>query len=152
MSVPYNEASIPGRHTLTYRVRDYARRFPVRQVEVLATPEEIQTFVRDGYLVAQLPPETTLRLAGDANPYRGLAIKTQQGLLVGNLSRGQDSTWRIRDGLVAGRIRSADLVATFREVGLCEGDSLDAFYGSLVEYAKDNADVLADGSTDASRA
>jgi hypothetical protein len=53
MSVPYNEAAIPGRHTLTYRTRDYSRKFPTRTVEVLATPEEIQAFVRDGYLVRE---------------------------------------------------------------------------------------------------
>jgi hypothetical protein len=53
MSVPYNEAAIPGRHILTYRIRDYSRKFPTRTVEVLATPEEIQAFVRDGYLVRE---------------------------------------------------------------------------------------------------
>jgi cysteine-rich repeat protein len=108
-------------------------------------------YVKDGYLVAQLPPETTLRLAGDAIPYRGMAIKTQQGLLVGNLYRGQDSTWQVRDGMVAGRIRSADFVTTFRQVGLCEGDSLVAFYASLVDYSTGNADVLADGTSDPTR-
>src|SRR5579871_5051867 len=69
MGIPYNEASIPGRHTLTYRIRDYARRFPVRQVEVLATPEEIQRFVRDGYLVRErllpMPEVERLRTALD---------------------------------------------------------------------------------------
>jgi cysteine-rich repeat protein len=113
---------------------------------------DANAYVHDGYLVAQLPADTTLRLAGDANPYRGLAIKTQQALLVGNLYRAQDATWHIRDGLAAGRIRSSDLITTFREVGLCEGDaSLNAFYGSLVEYATDDADVLADGSNDPAR-
>ena len=37
MSIPFNEASIPGRHTINYRVRDHAKGFPVREVEVLAT-------------------------------------------------------------------------------------------------------------------
>jgi ectoine hydroxylase-related dioxygenase (phytanoyl-CoA dioxygenase family) len=53
MSVPFNEASIPGRHTIRYRVRDDHKKNPVREVEVLATPEEIRTLVRDGYLVRE---------------------------------------------------------------------------------------------------
>ena len=43
MSFPYNEESIPGRHTLTYRVRDSHKNFPVRNVDVLATQDEIET-------------------------------------------------------------------------------------------------------------
>jgi hypothetical protein len=53
MSVPYNEASIPGRHTIRYRVRDDHKQNPEREVEVLATPEEIRALVRDGYLVRE---------------------------------------------------------------------------------------------------
>lgn len=53
MGIPFNEASIPGRHTLTYRIRDGHRGNPLRTVEVLATPEEIAAFVRDGYLVRE---------------------------------------------------------------------------------------------------
>lgn len=52
-SIPFNEDAIPGRHTLTYRIRDSHRGYPVRNVEVLATPDEIQTFARDGYLVRE---------------------------------------------------------------------------------------------------
>lgn len=52
-SVPFNEAAIPGRHTLTYRVRDAERGNPVREVNVLATPGEIETLARDGYLVRE---------------------------------------------------------------------------------------------------
>src|SRR5689334_6322563 len=64
MTILYNEAAIPGRHTLTYRIRDAHRGFPVRNIEVLATPEEIAALVRDGYLVRErlLPMEQIERL------------------------------------------------------------------------------------------
>jgi len=52
-TMPYNPAAIPGRHTIRYRTRDSHRGFPERAVEVLATEEEIATFVRDGYLVRE---------------------------------------------------------------------------------------------------
>lgn len=59
MAIPFNGSAIPGRHTISYRIRDSHRGYPVRKVEVLATPEEIQRFVCDGYLVRErlLPPE-----------------------------------------------------------------------------------------------
>jgi ectoine hydroxylase-related dioxygenase (phytanoyl-CoA dioxygenase family) len=64
MSVPFNEASIPGRHTIRYRVRDDHKQNPVREVEVLATPEEIAAMARDGYLVRErlIPMEHVERL------------------------------------------------------------------------------------------
>ncbi len=64
MTVPFNEASIPGRHTIHYRVRDAHRGNPTRDVEVLATHEEIQSLVRDGYLVRErlVPMEHVERL------------------------------------------------------------------------------------------
>ncbi len=64
MSLRFNAASIPGRHTIDYRVRDSHKGYPRRRVEVLATPGEIQDFVRDGFLVreALLPPDEIARL------------------------------------------------------------------------------------------
>ncbi len=63
-SIPFHEEAIPGRHMITYRIRDSHRKFPVRDVEVLATPQEIEQFTRDGYLVRErlLPMEQVERL------------------------------------------------------------------------------------------
>jgi len=61
MSLTFNEASLRGRHHLSYRILDAMRSFPVREVEVLATPDEIASYVRDGYLVRErLIPEADL--------------------------------------------------------------------------------------------
>ena len=38
MALTFNEASLGGRHHLSYRILDAMRSFPVREVEVLATP------------------------------------------------------------------------------------------------------------------
>lgn len=64
MGIIWNEASIPGRHTLCYRMRDANRTAFRREVDVLAAPAEIQTFLRDGYLVREslLPMEEVERL------------------------------------------------------------------------------------------
>jgi cysteine-rich repeat protein len=107
-------------------------------------------YVKDGYLVTQVPDDALLRFAGDGKPHRGFALKAQKAVWTGNLYRGQDGTWRIRDGLAVGRIRNADLVQSFRQIGLCEGIGLDSFYSSVVAYIHDNADLLANGEVDPS--
>jgi hypothetical protein len=62
MAITFNDSSVPGRHKVTYRILDAMRSFPVREVEVLATPQEIESYVRDGYLIRErLLPESELR-------------------------------------------------------------------------------------------
>jgi ectoine hydroxylase-related dioxygenase (phytanoyl-CoA dioxygenase family) len=89
MSLIFNEASIPGRHSLTYRIRDAHKGFPVRNVDVLATPEEIQALVRDGYLVRErlLPMEEVarLRVALDETVARDEHLETQGGRAFGGI-------------------------------------------------------------------
>jgi ectoine hydroxylase-related dioxygenase (phytanoyl-CoA dioxygenase family) len=89
MSVPYNEASIPGRHTIRYRVRDDHKKNPEREVEVLATPEEIQALVTDGYLVRErlVPMEhvEVLRAALDETVARDDRLEKSGGKRFGGI-------------------------------------------------------------------
>ncbi len=63
-TIAFNQSAVPGRHTVTYRIRDSHRGNPVREVEVLATPEEVRFLAREGYLVRErlLPQEEIHRL------------------------------------------------------------------------------------------
>ena len=108
-------------------------------------------YVRGGYLVARMPDDGLLRLAGDGTGFRGWAMKVQGSIWTGHLVRGQDQRWRVQDGLVAGRVRNDDLIQTFRQVGLCEGVGLDGFYEGVKDYSHSGADLLADGSIDTER-
>lgn len=89
MSIRFNADAIPGRHTILYRIRDAHRGFPVRPVEVLATPEEIEDFVRDGYLVRErlLPPSEIerLRVALDETMRCDAHLETQGGKAFGGV-------------------------------------------------------------------
>jgi cysteine-rich repeat protein len=109
---------------------------------------DAHAYVKQGYLVAQMPDEIEQGFAGDAAPHRGFLFKAQQGVLVGHLIKAQDGTWEMRDGLAAGRIRKQDLVQAFREIGFCEDGEFASFYMSMLGYVNENADVLASGETD----
>lgn len=63
-TMTFNEDAITGHHTISYRIRDAHREFPRHTVEVLATPEELASFVRNGYLVREglIPREQVERL------------------------------------------------------------------------------------------
>lgn len=108
-------------------------------------------YVRGGYLVAYAPDGALMRLAGDGTKFRGFALTVQKGIWTGKLALTQSGTWRISDGLAAGRTKSEDLIASFRQIGLCEGIGLDAFYQDVTDYIHQNADVLADGTVDPNR-
>ena len=64
MTIPYNENSIPGRTMISYRTNDAHRGFPQRQVEALATPDELAHLAAQGYLVRErlLPMNEVERL------------------------------------------------------------------------------------------
>ena len=87
--IPYNEAAISGHHTIKYTVRDGTRGNPTRTVDVLATPEEIQTLARDGYLVRHnlLPPEqiSRLRIALDETVARDNRLEKGGGKAFGGV-------------------------------------------------------------------
>jgi cysteine-rich repeat protein len=106
-------------------------------------------YVKYGYLVARVPEGTQQGFIGDADPYRGFLFPAHQGVFVGRLSQGQDGTWEIGDGLIAGRILKTDLVRSFREAGFCERGDLSTFYQTLIDTVNETSDVLASGAVDA---
>ena len=109
-------------------------------------------YVRDGYLVFKIPDGSVVRLAADGKRYRGFALKTYRGIYTARMERAQDGRWHMRDGMVGGRVMGEDLIASFRQIGLCKGVGLDGFYDSVVEYIEQNSDVLSDGTNDPERA
>ena len=108
-------------------------------------------YVRGGYLVANPPDGVVMRLADTGKKVRGFALTVDKGVWTGKLALAPDNTWRMTDGLAAGRVKSESLIRSFREIGLCEGIGLDGFYQDVTDYIHQNADVLSDGMIDPSR-
>ena len=114
---------------------------------------DAHAYVRGGYLVAQLPDESLLRLVGASSAYRGFALKMSKAVWTGKLHKAQDGTWKLHDGLVAGSMRATDVLQSFRGLGLCPGEGAAAseqngYYQLLADAIRDNADLRADGKPD----
>jgi cysteine-rich repeat protein len=114
---------------------------------------DAKAYVRQGYLVAELPDGAQLRLAGTSNSYRSFALTTRKSIWSGALSQQQDGTWTLQDGLVAGITLASDVLETFHELGLCQEEAEQAadensFYELVSNAVRTNADMLGDGRVD----
>lgn len=98
-------------------------------------------FVRDGYLVARFPAKSLFWFPGNYLDTTTFPIQLSQGIVSARLSRAPDNTYRMTDGVIGGRITSADLIQSFRWVGLCEGDPLFPVANSAILA---NVDITAD--------
>jgi hypothetical protein len=112
-----------------------------------ATLFDAAAYVRQGYLVMQLPADTLFWFPGYGAPVVAFPITIAQGTVAGRLARGADGVWRIDDGIIAGRSRGEDIVEAFRMMGFCEDDTN---YGLMTTFVRSNLDLLADGRNDPS--
>jgi hypothetical protein len=104
-----------------------------------------KAFVRDGYMIVSFPDDTLLAFPGYKALVTAYPIRLQKGIVAGKLAREADGVWRITDGTIGGRVRAADLIKGFRELGLCEQDPN---YPVMTDFVNKNLDILADGRND----
>jgi hypothetical protein len=102
-------------------------------------------YVKDGYLVGQLPPDTLFWFPGYNALVVAFPLKLQRATVSGKLTRGPDGVWRLADGIIGGRAKGTDIVQGFRLMGFCETDSN---YSIMTDFVQKNLDLLADGSND----
>jgi len=109
---------------------------------VLADPD---AFVKNGYIVVQLPTDTVLWFPGHRALATAFPLKFSKGVVAGRLKKSSDGTWTIDDGTIAGRARKDDVVLGFRLIGFCDSDPN---YKLMQNFLSTGLDVLADGRTD----
>lgn len=105
-------------------------------------------YVREGYLVARVPSGDVLRFENAAVVTKGLPLYLNQGLVVMKLERDADQIWRGSDGIMAGRVREADMLSALDEVGLCEAKVGKPLHDLIGNYLAANLDVLASGANE----
>ncbi|MEI7892787.1 MAG: hypothetical protein WCI05_06830 [Myxococcales bacterium] len=102
-------------------------------------------YVREGVLVARYPsgqllwPPHTL-----SSTVYVLPLRVTDGQIMGRIELQPDGDWIIRDGLIAGRSRGADVKAGFRMLGICPSSPLYP----TIEFVESGLDLLASGDVD----
>jgi hypothetical protein len=113
---------------------------------VLADPN---AYVRSGYIVAELPPDTLFwfpTIPGrKADVATAFPLKLTQAVVTGQVTKAEDGTWSIVDGTIAGRSRETDIIEGFRLIGFCESDPN---YSLMQGFLHGSLDVLANGQND----
>lgn len=98
-------------------------------------------YVRDGFVVGQLPADASFWFPGESAA-RAYPLTLQGGIFAGKLSE-QDGSYTIEDGTIAGRAKVVDMIQGFRELGVCEGHE---FFGPINLFVNGGTDVLANGA------
>lgn len=106
-----------------------------------ALSNDPNAYVKDGYVVAQLPENTNFWFPGKSAAW-AYPLKLQRALVVAKLTQ-TETGYRVEDGTISGRARTNDLVSAFADLGLCDGHSLYVLMKSQIEL---NADVLWNGT------
>ena len=114
-----------------------------------ATLADPNAYIRDGYLVANLPKDALFwfpfikgRKSNIATPF---PLRFAQGIVTGHLKKAPDGTWSVEDGTIAGRTRGADVIQGFRLIGFCESDPN---FSLMQTFLQSNLDILASGQND----
>jgi hypothetical protein len=97
-------------------------------------------YVRNGYLVAQLPPGVDNWVNGQRTPVPGFRLVGHRMTIVAKLERREDQTWAIGEGTVSFVTRPQDVIAGFREIGYCE--NMCQSYDQVVGYLNTHQDAL----------
>ena len=111
-----------------------------------STINDPAAYVKNEYLVAHLLDPTTLPLrGGDTSFYPGLSLTLYQGVVAGRLVRTAEGLWSVADGMIAGRVRRDDLIASVEDAGFCETTAAGD-YTAFTQSVDESLDVLANGS------
>jgi hypothetical protein len=110
-------------------------------------------YVRDGYVVAQLPANTLFwfpTIPGrKSDVATAFPLRFASAVVVGQLTKAEDGTWSIVDGTIAGRSRESDIIEGFRLIGFCDTNDPQN-YALMQGFLHGSLDVLASGQNDPS--
>ncbi|MEZ4227484.1 MAG: hypothetical protein R3B13_41480 [Polyangiaceae bacterium] len=106
-----------------------------------ATLNDPSAYVRDGYIVGQLPADALFWFPGESAA-RAYPLTLQNGVFAGRLEKKGDE-WVVEDGTIAGAAKVTDMIDGFELLGVCAGHPL---YSSITFFVNGGADSLASGA------
>ena len=99
-------------------------------------------YVRDGYVIAQLPDPSLLWFPTQPGvPVNSFPIIVHKGVVAAKISK-PGGRWELKEGTIEGATREMEMVNAFRQIGFCEADSL---YGLMTSQVHAALDILASG-------
>lgn len=114
-----------------------------------STLNDPDAYVRDGYLVGDLPNAALMRFIADNADSAGFAMLLDGGVFVARPKLGNDGLWTVEDGLLAGSVTQQNMLLAFNQMGLCAGGALpgggtisQAEANLLSDYLRGNMDML----------
>ena len=114
-----------------------------------ATLADPNAYIREGYLVANLPSDALFWFPSikgrTANVATAFPLRFAQGIVTGHLKKAPDGTWSVEDGTIAGRTRETDVLQGFRLIGFCQ---TDPNFTLMTGFLHSNLDILATGPND----
>jgi len=89
-----------------------------------------QAYVREGYLVAHLPPSTMVGMIGKYTAIPGFRLIVERGVLVGQLLKDPFSRlWTLKNGVLGGAIDPDTMLQGFRWIGYCPNNMCGSYRG-----------------------
>lgn len=104
-------------------------------------------YVRGGYVVAQLPPNTLFWFPGYNAPATAFPLSFVRAAVTGRIAKAQDGTWTIQDGMIGGVATEQDILDGFQLIGFCPSTE-PMNYPLMQSYLHANLDILASGKVD----
>ncbi len=104
-------------------------------------------YVRAGYIVAQLPPNTLFWFPGYNAPATAFPLSFVRAVVTGRITKAQDGTWTIQDGMIGGVVTEQDILNGFQLIGFCPSNE-PTNYPLMQNYLHGNLDILANGKVD----
>lgn len=98
-------------------------------------------FVRDGWLIAEIPDGSELWLNGlRSRSTTGVRLILNRAILAAKLVFTERDIWEVPHGTIAAVISRDDALGAFQQIGVCE--NMCAEYRLLLTYIENNGDAL----------
>jgi hypothetical protein len=104
-------------------------------------------YVRGGYIVAQLPPNTLFWFPGYNAPATAFPLSFVRAVVSGRITKAQDGTWTILDGIIGGVSTEQAILEGFQLIGFCPSNE-PMNYPIMKNYLHAGLDILASGKVD----
>ncbi|MGE0328370.1 MAG: hypothetical protein AB7S68_39015 [Polyangiaceae bacterium] len=102
-------------------------------------------YVRNGWVIANFPPNTEMWFNGLNADTPGMRLVLQNAVMAAAIKQdAQSELWSVTEATMGGSIKPGDQITSFREIGFCE--NLCDSYTTTIGYLNQTVDMLANSN------